>query len=94
MLKETYYICTECGFHGTDDEFNRHVLSDGYDYGHNNAAPEEVELECPDCGLYEEEGIVEAERCDFCDDWQPLELLNKEGDGWICETCRQRRGYA
>ena len=91
---EQIFICSECGFHGTGKEFDRHIYWPEYNFGHGNAEPEDSTLKCPECGLYEEDCIVEAERCDFCDDWQPLELMNKEGDGWICETCRQRRGYA
>jgi hypothetical protein len=92
MTKETFYICTECGFHGTDDQFDRHVLSEGYDYGHNNAAPEEVELQCPKCGLFEEDGIVEAEYCDYCDDWFPSDdITHLDNSCNACVGCKVKQ---
>jgi len=85
MSKPTYYICTECGFKGTDDAFERHTLSEAYDYGHNNAEPAEVELQCPECGMYEEDGIVEAGYCDYCDSWFPSDNITHLDNG--CDAC-------
>jgi hypothetical protein len=90
-MKIEFYICRECGFHGTADQFDRHVLSEGYNYGHNNTEPEEVELQCPECGLFEEDGIVEAEYCDYCDDYAPADDVTKIEDCHICTKCRVAR---
>jgi len=87
MSKPTYYICTECGFKGTDDEFDRHTLSEAYDYGHNNAEPAEVELQCPECGLYEEDGIEEACQCADCLIYYPFAQIRMFNGKRICEGC-------
>jgi hypothetical protein len=90
---DTHYICLECGFHGTADEFDRHELSAGYDHGTDNYAIAEVELQCPECGAYEDEEIVEASFCDFCGTWQPEESVHKLPDEneMICAKCSVAR---
>jgi len=84
-MKVKVYICQECGFHGTDDEFERHTISEGYNYGHNNAEPEEVELQCPECQTNEQDGIVEAEHCDYCDQWLSSDDITHLDNG--CDAC-------
>jgi hypothetical protein len=87
---DTTYICLECGFHGTADEFGRHEISAGYDHGTDNYAIAEVELQC-ECGQTEEEGIVEARYCEFCETWQPEESVHKlpeDKSVGICTKCR------
>lgn len=88
---ETTYICLECGFHGSDDEFERHIISEGYNYGHNNAEPEDSVLKCPECGTFQEEDIEEARPCQACSEYFPSETLRKDGDELICEGCLSLR---
>lgn len=66
-MREQHYLCV-CGFQGTEDDFERHIVSRGYDYGHNDCAPAEYELECPSCGQWEDDSIFEAETCRVCGD--------------------------
>jgi len=92
MSKIIYYICPECGFHGADYDFDRHTLSEAYDYGHNNAEPAEVELQCPDCGLYEQDGIVVAGYCDYCDSWHIEDNIWHLDNGCdACLECKTKR---
>lgn len=90
---DKHFICQECYFSGTADSFDRHTLSEAYNYGHGNAAPEEVELQCPDCGTWEQDGIVEAEYCDYCDKWYSKEDVThlKDTDTHICTGCKVKR---
>ena len=92
-MNDTHYLCTQCDFHGTADQFGRHTLSEGYNYGHGNAAPEEVELECPECGLWEQDGIVKAECCDYCEKYDDTENITRleDADTNICIGCKVKR---
>jgi hypothetical protein len=65
MLTEQRYICEECGFVGTASEFEGHLVSKGYNYGHNDCAPDEYELQCPSCSMWEQDGISEASSCGY-----------------------------
>ena len=85
-MKETYYIC-QCGFVGTEDSFNTHKVYDGHDYGHGDAAHDEYELECPECGNWEEDGIEEAVQCEDCQDYFfDAQIIIHNGHR-ICEGC-------
>lgn len=92
-MRQKTYLCVECDFHGTDDKFDRHVLSDEYNYGHGNAAPEEVELQCPECGTFEQDGIVEAECCDYCEKYYSKDDITHlpDADTNICVECKVKR---
>lgn len=90
---DTTYICLECGFHGTADEFDRHETYPEH-YYHGEFFGAEVELQCPECRQTEDEGIVEARFCDFCQTWQPEESVHKhpEDDSvMICTKCNVER---
>jgi len=89
---DKHYICLECQFSGTDDEFDRHTLSEAYDHGHNDCAMAEVELQCPGCGAYEDESIVEADYCEYCETWQPEESISRDAeDVSICTQCKVKK---
>ena len=85
------YLCIECDFHGTDDQFSRNTISEGYNYGHGNAMPEEVELRCPECGMYESEGIVESLQCDYCEKHYPIDDITQLDGVNICVGCKVAR---
>jgi len=89
---DKHYICTECGFNGTDDDFDRHTISEGYDRGTDDYEIAEVELLCPGCNLTEEEGIVEAAYCEYCETWQPEESISRDAeDVRICTQCKVKQ---
>ncbi len=90
-MKETVYICTECGFYGTARKFHRHVIWPEYNSGHGNAEPEDSVLKCPECGTFQEEDIEEARPCQACSEYFPSETLRKDGDELICEGCLSLR---
>lgn len=61
-MRDTIYICRECGWVGSLDEADYTMTSPRYDRGGNDWEEEEGEYFCPDCG----DEIEEAFRCEEC----------------------------